>query len=509
MVKIKFETGQTVNFDGTPTQRDINEISARLKPATEAPQPEGVRGPAGVAVGLGKSAAGLAAGVGQLAQATGQRVLSALPGISLEQVRARTGVPALQRGAPEQQQLEERLRARGGAEKFGKVAGDIAQFAVPAGAIARGARAAQAVTAGRIGERTGRAARLGTEAVGFGGIETLRQGRVTPGAVATGVVGAGAAPVLRAAGGAIGRAVARRVPEGRVPEALRGARERAVLPTEKETARISEIIGPKLTSREVQKAVAEGRVARGKRVLPSVFGKKPDVVTQSRQIQQATDTIQRRIPGAAKLDDLQLDKRLQGEITSTAQGLESQLKAVPAPAQIVQKAGSTWKRLKRTQAREPEFEAFAGAKRAQKNFEVFLDEASKPIQGAKGRFRFKNLDDLWKIRIKYDKSISPAVKKADDRSTPSTILQKEMWLSNRAILNDLINQTARRLDVNSRKSFSELSDLYAARTNIASKVKIEKAKPGFFTKNKLLALGALFVGGNVIERTTGVNIPGI
>lgn len=93
--------------------------------------PTGVGGIKGTGLGAVKSFASGVVGLGSMIQGLGQRGLAALPGVSLEQVRATTGIPALQSGSPENLAIEEKLRRYGKAEKLGAAAETVAEFALP------------------------------------------------------------------------------------------------------------------------------------------------------------------------------------------------------------------------------------------------------------------------------------------------------------------------------------------------------------------------------------------
>ena len=183
--------------------------------------------------------------------------------------------------------------------------------------------------------------------------------------------------------------------------------------------------------------MAEGRVTKG---AEGIFtGKKPDIVRPSENVQKAAEVIQRRIPNANKLDEFQLNNSIKGEIENISGQLKPQLQEVRfEPAQF-SKAEKEWQAIKKTQSNTPEFLNSPGSIRVQENFENFLNEAKKPVKGTDGKFRQKSLDDIWEIRKRYDDSIPDRVKQATEQSPEFAQLQREMWLENRRILNDLIN----------------------------------------------------------------------
>lgn len=302
---------------------------------------------------------------------------------------------------------------------------------------------------------------------------------------------------------------------------------------------VQEMIAPGVNAKEVRKAMDEGRLTRGEQGF--WFGKKPDAIEVSEKIKNISDTISRRIPNAAMLDDVGLNNRLKVEIETTADNLKPRMAEVklrdvtPTETAIVKVAKqydtpeafvdafnrgeldadtvnrirneygedifddqtaladlfnrsknpsmidvafNSWDTIKKQQQNSTEFLEFAGAPRFQEIFESYLNRLRK---GTKE----KTLDDVWEIRKAYDQSIPERVKNANDVSPISTQIQKEMWLQNRRILNDIINDSARGLGKESAQAFKEMSDMYTARENIISKTKLDtKGKPGAIQKVK-------------------------
>lgn len=260
------------------------------------------------------------------------------------------------------------------------------------------------------------------------------------------------------------------------------AEKKALKKGAKETDVIEELISPKITAKETRKIVSEGRVERPKtgKLREKLFGKRPDIITQSDEVKRAAQVIQERIPNASQLDEFALNNKISGEVTSISKELSPQMKAVEVDKATSKKAFDAWGELKKKQALEPEFDAFAGAKRVQSNFERFLEDARKA----------DNLNDYWDIRKRFDQSIKNGVKQATTDSSPSLQIQKDMWLENRAILNDIINDTAEGLGETSQKAFADMSDLYGTRETIRMKAKIatEAGRPAF-SKRDILRWG--------------------
>jgi len=296
---------------------------------------------------------------------------------------------------------------------------------------------------------------------------------------------------------------------------------------------IQDTIAPGMNTAEFRKAVEEGRVTRGQEGF--FIGKEPDVVEVSDKVRQMSETVQRRIPDAATLDDVGLAKRIDNEIINIATDLEPKMEAVrlrditPSETPIakiakqyktpdefadafsrgeldvdtverikklygeevfddpvalknlytrsqnpsmIDVAFDEWERVKTRQMKDPDFIAFAGSTRAQ---EIFEAQLKKLTRGSKE----KTLNDLWKIRKEYDALISQRVKNANENSPISSQIQKQMWLENRKVLNDLINDSARGLGNESRLAFEDMTNMYTAKENIVAKAKADlKGKPG-------------------------------
>lgn len=273
--------------------------------------------------------------------------------------------------------------------------------------------------------------------------------------------------------------------------------------TEKNIANISEKIAPDLTKKEAQKALAEKRFVQGKDSV--LFGKTPDKAIPKKSVQNAAKYIEEKIPGAKKMNESELYSAIGGEIKKKAETLKPEMKKMLLTNQQKEAAKVKWSELKTKQTSTPEFaNSKLGGKQAQKQFEGFLDEMTSAGKDGK----WKNLDDVWDVAKRYDDTIPENVKQAGVNSDSFLQLRKEMWLENRAILRDAINDASQGLGEVSKKAFKEMSELYEAQHNIMSKVKPNtKVKGGIFTKDNLKKGALYYGGGKLIEKTTGIDIP--
>lgn len=263
----------------------------------------------------------------------------------------------------------------------------------------------------------------------------------------------------------------------------------AIFNSSKKTGKnaILEIISPKITSKETQAIINEGRLTRGKESV--LFGKQPDIVQQSDAMERVANTIERTIPKADKMNDVQLSSALDTKIGEVARSLKTEMKVTPVKQTTTGKVRDAWSRVKNEQALRPEFlDNEAGNKAFQNKFENYLKQLEWDITDEAGKFKTptpKTLDDIWEVRKSYDDSIPENVKRANSNSSPVLQDRKQMWLENRSILNAAINDQIEGLGSTSKKAFAEMSDMYDARQNIASKAKIDPTgRMGLLPKNR-------------------------
>lgn len=230
---------------------------------------------------------------------------------------------------------------------------------------------------------------------------------------------------------------------------------------EKATKKIQDMITPNPTAKEAQLAQRQGRFIEGKDATLFKSGT-PDKLAPSQKVQSATQTIIKNIPNAAKMKPSELYTAVESKIGQTAKSLRPQMEATPIKPETIQKINTEWETLKKSQMEAAPATEEPNVLKRQKKFESFLQKSEANHQG-----------DLWDTRIKYDSSIPDAVKKATSNSSESLQLQKEEWLQNRAVLNNAINDTKLGMGQASQKAFSDMTDMYEAKTNLQSKAKVD------------------------------------
>lgn len=240
---------------------------------------------------------------------------------------------------------------------------------------------------------------------------------------------------------------------------------------------LDDVLSPKLTRKQKSLAINEGRVTQGKSNI--ITGKKADVIAPSESTLATSQTVKKLIPDADSLDQFQLVGKMQGKVKNLADDLKPKLQEVKVPKKNIKGLSSEVDELFKSQTNDPDFAGFKGAKTAQNQFKAITDSLSKK--------KTLTLDDIWEARVRYDKLIKESVKNADDFSgNPQTLLQRDMWLDNRSLLNKYLKNSETLLGQEVKGSFNDMSNLYNGINNIVTKANIDiKGGGGIIPKGKL------------------------
>lgn len=260
----------------------------------------------------------------------------------------------------------------------------------------------------------------------------------------------------------------------------------------KDLIKIQEKISPKATAKEAKLAEKEGRLIKGKE--PTMFRSgKPDTVIPSDKVIKSSETIQKYIPNASKLKEPELYTALESKTAEISNKLKPEMQKISIKPETIEKINTDWEKLKQEQIRVADATEEANVVKLQKQFE---EKLMKSESGT--------MDDLWETAKEYDASVPESVKKANSLSDAKLQYKKEIWLDNRAILRNAINDAENGLGGTSKQAFSDMHDMYNARENILSKAKIEtKGKPSIlrgFIKEHPVA--ATLIGGSSIAGAT-------
>ena len=181
MAKIQFETGQIVEFDGQPTQTDIDEVAKTFvkTPIKKSRLEKTSQIVPNLAFGVLKEAGSILAG----ASSVGERLLQA----PLKTV----GIKTFPQTGAEELGLQRKLEPVGTAQKIGAGITDIGSFFLPGGASTKLGKVAQLATKGRVLPKiAGLGTRALTEAGLVGGQTALQQGEVGKEARTGAIIGA-------------------------------------------------------------------------------------------------------------------------------------------------------------------------------------------------------------------------------------------------------------------------------------------------------------------------------
>ena len=209
--KVKFDTGQTVEFQNQPSDTDIEEVVKKLgiKPKSasipeEPKQQKRFGGIGDVLTGIGKGATQTAVGLGQVAL-KGYNLIPGLPGKDLVRQSIETGEDI----------KRTQLAPENTAQKIGKVGEQIGEFFIPTGAGAKGLQLGSKLTS-KAPKLAQGIAKLGGqslgEAVEFAGKTFLQTGGDTGESIKAGVIGGVATPITKGIG-AVAKGVFKVLPE--------------------------------------------------------------------------------------------------------------------------------------------------------------------------------------------------------------------------------------------------------------------------------------------------------
>jgi hypothetical protein len=244
---------------------------------------------------------------------------------------------------------------------------------------------------------------------------------------------------------------------------------------------ISGKIAPNLTKKEIMTALSEGRVVRtGK--IGKILGK-ADKVLLDKKVTAAAETIQRVIPKASKLSDAEIANKAGEAIGNISNKLSPELKNVKINDELKEGIINSWASVKESQVEKLAFASKTALNKQHKAFEKTLENLIDA----------DNADELWKSIQKYDDSIPSQIKKANGMSSDVAQELRGVWLDNRRILRNAIDELALEMkDEIVSQGFRDMANLYTAKTNIINSANLAKNK-GLF--KKLLTAGALGAGG--------------
>lgn len=264
---------------------------------------------------------------------------------------------------------------------------------------------------------------------------------------------------------------------------------------------LTKTLMPKLDAKEVRLALRDGRIAPGRN--PSLLrGGTPDEIMPSENTKKSATTIRQYIKDSEKMKAPELHTALGEQVKNMGSSLRPVMDTTKITPKTVGKITKDWEALKAKQLADPYTPDTANVQKLQSSFEDNFLKKSKS----------GNFGDLWDTRAAYDASVPSNVKNATSLSSDTLQTQKELWLQNRRILNDAINDSSSGLGDVSQKTFAEMNDLYNAQRGIESSFKpVKESTPSKikqFAKDHPYITGAGLLGANKASKeTTGVSIP--
>lgn len=259
--------------------------------------------------------------------------------------------------------------------------------------------------------------------------------------------------------------------------------------TEKAVEAVVDIAKPKMTKKEIMRAIEEGRVTRTGNVQ-KFFGK-PDVVRAEGRVQNAARTVVNEIPDVQNLTDVEVANLAKRRVAEISKELEPKLKNVPVAENIKETVIDSYINTAKNFPQEYPILSEQQIKNISKNFEDIIVELGDA----------NNTDDLWKAVQKYDDSVKRNVKLATSQSPETLQTQKDIWLENRRILRDALDEAVALADQDVASEFKKMSDLYTVRENIINNAEFAKGS-GKLTK-ALMRQGGIQAAGLVGAGVTG------
>jgi hypothetical protein len=260
-----------------------------------------------------------------------------------------------------------------------------------------------------------------------------------------------------------------------------------------ELSNIQDTISPKPTVKEARLAESEGRLVKGE---PKTFWKSQtaDEILPSDKTIKSSETIQRNIPNAGKMNETELYTAVDKKTGEIAKQLTPEMQKVSITDEVSTKLNDEWSSVKEKQISGADKTEETNVAKRQESFET---NVLKKLEAKKN----PTMNDLWEARQEYDNSVPKRVKEANVNSDSKLLAQKDEWLQNRRVLNNAINDSSTGLGKTSKQAFSDMSDMYNAKQGILSKAKVQSTalQPSTIkTIGKAAVKGV--IGGTLLEK---------
>lgn len=279
---------------------------------------------------------------------------------------------------------------------------------------------------------------------------------------------------------------------------------------EKNQKGIQELVMPKATARVIDKARGKGLVSRPKqsKISKKLLGEADRVIKPDVHQKRIKDTVSDELPeliGKKDIDIFDAGNKISKRIEDIAKDLSPKTTKVRVSKKELIPIYGEAEELSNKYLKNSLYQG------KEKMIQAELNSFKKTLDTLGDN---PSLEDIRQIRIKYDKTVDASVKNFDPsvKESRSKELLKSMWLDQRRLVNDKFHDLAEKniSDIDTRKMFGKMSDLFDADSNISTKVGMKslKGKSGLFSKKNFfkLALGSVITGGAGglgISRLTG------
>ncbi len=236
--------------------------------------------------------------------------------------------------------------------------------------------------------------------------------------------------------------------------------------TSKKATKVTELIAEPETKRNIQTALRQDRLSQSTawKVKTFLFWDKKGNIVPTAKLQKAQNVIMREV--AKPADNVSwLYKQVDELVTTKSKNIEPILSSIEVPK-------STIKNTKVLDVKRYIKELSTN--------EEFTSSQVKDLNKLYTNFsQSKNLNNMWKSRIEWDKSFSQAVKSVDPSNpsiSPATRKAYELWKSGRNAMNDIIEDIAKSKWSNVKSVWDEMSSLYEALRNMENSIWIDIVK---------------------------------
>lgn len=262
----------------------------------------------------------------------------------------------------------------------------------------------------------------------------------------------------------------------------------------------TDLLSPEITRKNLRLAAEKGLAVEGKNGL---FSGAKDMIKLSPRMEQAKTTLLQHFPDLQKMSSFTIPVKIQQKIGEIASPLRKTFSQIKVPVKTKEMLEKSWASVKSKQLQS--FNASKWLKEIHTTFEKdYINKVTKSVKDAGGKFRQKNVEDIWNMAIDYDKRYNKLIEAVEKgNSDPKILAQFEAYMDTRSVLRKTMDELAKNMeDVNAKQAFKEMSDLYEAQSAILKNIKPTNKSGesivGKTTKNILKNVVVPAVGGGAL-----------